>query len=141
MSLIKYTGSNIEGNCTIDEGFKWVMDVINDSAKKYDLIFITTSSKRKSTNVPGAIVTPAKMGNHLVGHGVDGNLRHVKTGEYFNSVKMGDGTGIDEKFILEVQSKGVRWGGCFKDKDEVHFDDKLNLTNPELWHELNKLYN
>lgn len=139
MGLIKYVGSNIHGECTIDDLFKRNMDVINDTAKKYKLTVIITSSKRKTIIVPGAIVAPAKMSNHLVGHAIDCNLKSDT--EYFNSVKMGDGTGVDEQFIKEVQNKGVRWGGCFKAKDSVHFDSGLNLQNPKLWHELNIKYN
>lgn len=141
MNLIKYKGSNIRGECIISDGFVPSMNIINDTAKEHGLIFIMTSSKRNTLNVKGAIVEPAKMGNHFVGHGVDGNLQDEKTGEYFNSKKMGDGTGKDELFIQAVIKKGVRWGGNFRTEDDVHFDDALNIKDPAKWHELNKIYN
>lgn len=141
MALINYKASNIQGDCTIDEGFKPLMDMLNDTAKSHKIIVIVNSSKRKSTIVPGAIVTPAQMSNHLVGHAIDCNLQDTTTGEFFNSFKMGDGKGLDESFIKDVETKGLRWGGKFKAKDTVHFDDALNLRDPKYWHELNKLYN
>lgn len=141
MKLIEYKGSNIEGKCVIDDEFAPSMDIINDVCKKHGFIFVTTSSKRVSTIVPGAIVKPAEMSNHMVGHGVDGNLKEVSTGEYYNSTKMGDGRGNDECVIREIESRGVAWGGEFRAKDEVHFDDRLNIKNPTHWHELHKILN
>ncbi len=141
MRLIKYLGSNIQGECIICDEFTPVMNIINDSAKTHGLIVVITSSKRNSTIVPGAIVEPAKMGNHFVGHAIDCNLKCPTTGEYFNSVKMGDKKGKDQEFIDDVKAKGIRYGGDFHTADDVHFDDSLNLKDPSKWHELNKLYN
>lgn len=141
MKLINYTNTNIQGNCVIDDGFIPVMEHINDVCKKHDFVCIVTSSKRDSTLVKGAIVTPAQMSNHLVGHAIDCNLRNAKTGEYFNSDKMKDGKGDDEAVIAEIESTMVRWGGKFKAIDSVHFDSGLNIKNPLHWHELNKQFN
>lgn len=141
MEIISYKNTNIAGPCLIDKDFAPKMDIINDVCKKHGFIFVMTSSKRASTLVPGAIVTPAQMSNHLVGHGVDGNLKEIATGEYYNSTKMGDGRGNDECVIREIEALGVRWGGEFRAKDEVHFDDGLNIKDPAKWHELNKLFN
>lgn len=141
MKLINYTNSNIQGECTIDDGFIPVMDHINEVCIKHDFTFIVTSSKRNSTLVKGAIVTPAQMSNHLVGHAVDGNLKNNKTGEYFNSEKMKDGKGDDEVVINEIEGVMTRWGGRFKEMDSVHFDSGLNLKNPLHWQELHKQFN
>lgn len=141
MKLINYTNTNIQGTCTIDDGFAPVMDNINDVCKKHNFIFIVTSSKRNSTLVPGAIVTPAQMSNHLVGHAVDGNLKNIATGEYFNSEKMKDGKGDDEAVINDIEALSIRWGGRFKETDSVHFDSGLNLKNPAHWHILNIEFN
>lgn len=141
MNLINYKASNIQGNCIIDDGFSVVMDSINEVCKKHDFVCIVTSSKRDSTLVKGAIVTPAQMSNHLVGHAIDCNLRNAKTGEYFNSEKMKDGKGDDEAVIHDIELLSVRWGGRFKATDSVHFDSGLNLKNPLHWHELNKAFN
>lgn len=141
MKLINYTGSNISGTCIVEEGFVPSMDIINEECAKRDFIFVMTSSKRKGTHVPGAIVPPAEMSNHMVGHGVDGNLKSKKTGEYYNSVKMGDGRGEDECVIRAIEARGVRWGGEFRKKDEVHFDDAINIKDPKRWHELHAALN
>ncbi len=141
MKLINYTNTNIAGKCIIDDGFVPVMDHINDVCKKHHFMFIVTSSKRDSTLVKGAIVPPAKMSNHLVGHAVDGNLKNLTTGEYFNSKKMGDRKGDDEAVISEIESTMTRWGGRFKREDTVHFDSGLNLKNPAHWHVLNTEFN
>jgi len=141
MKIINYKNTNIQGTCTIDDGFAPVMDHINDVCKKHGFIFIVTSSKRNSIIVPGAIVKPAEMSNHLVGHAVDGNLKSIKTGEYFNSKKMGDGKGDDEAVIHDIESTMDRWGGRFKTPDTVHFDSGLNIKNPAHWHVLNTEFN
>lgn len=139
MSLIKYIGSNIEGECLIDDLFKNSMDAINDTAKKYSIIVVIVSAKRNSTIVPGAIVTPAQMSNHLVGHAIDCNLKAGSI--YYNSKSMQITTGIVKDFIDDLKALGLRWGGDFHEKDPVHFDDGTNFRNPDLWHKLNDDYN
>lgn len=141
MKLIHYTNTNIAGECIIDEGFVPVMEHINDVCKKHSFVFIVTSSKRASTLVKGAIVQPAQMSNHLVGQAVDGNLLNIKTKEYFNHTKMGDGKGEDDDVIHEIEGVMDRWGGRFKATDTVHFDSGLNLKNPAHWHVLNTEFN
>lgn len=141
MKIIAYTNTNIQGICNIDDEFKTIMDQINEVCKHFDFNCVITSSKRASTLVKGAIVTPAQMSNHLIGHAIDCNLKNNKTGEYYNSKKMGDGIAADECVIKAIEAKGIRWGGEFRAKDEVHFDDGLNLKKPEKWHELNKILN
>jgi hypothetical protein len=48
---------------------------------------------------------------------------------------MGDGKGIDEVLIQAIVSKGVRYGGNFRKEDNVHFDDALNVNQPDVWKE------
>lgn len=137
MKIVNYTASNFEGHCEVEETFVPYLVKMNNIALQHKMIVVVTSSLRKDANVKGAIVTPAQMSNHMVGHAIDCNLRSLATGEYFNSKKMGDRTGLDEKFIKEVEATtGLRWGGEFNTKDEVHFDDGLNIHNPEKWHQI-----
>ena len=104
------------------------------------MIVVITSSHRTDTNVKGAIVTPAIMSNHLVGHAIDCNVKSKTTGEYFNSKKMGDGTGPDELFLEDVdRNTDLRWGQAFNKPDSVHFDDALNIKKPAVWHEKYRL--
>ena len=136
--IITYTASNIRSinnkPIRVRADFALKLDIVNEVAKKHGFIVLVTSSGRLDTKVPGAIVTPAEKGNHLVYGAIDFNMKLISTGEYFNSVKLGDGTGLDEKFIAEATEKsGLRWGGKFKKKDAVHFDDNLNHANPDLW--------
>lgn len=139
--IIDYKNTNIQGSCRIEKGFVPYMDIVNAVCELHGFNFCMTSSKRESTLVPGAIVTPAQMSNHLVGHAVDGNLKEIATGEWYNSKKMGDGRGNDECVIREIEAAGLTWGGEFRSKDEVHFDDRLNIKDPARWHELNKILN
>jgi len=99
-----------------------------------------TSSYRKTTNVPGAIVSPAKMSNHLIGHAIDCNIID-KNGTLWNSGLLKNPTGEVKEFINKVISKGIRWGGFFTpDKngktDPVHFDDGMNIHDPIHWQEI-----
>lgn len=134
-TLIKFTASNFEGECTIDEDFEPYLIEMNEVAKSHNMIVVVTSSGRKDTNVQGAIVIPAKMGNHLVFQAIDCNLKNKITGEYYNSKKMADGKGADLDFCNEVvRATGLRWGMAFKTPDSIHFDSGLNLKHPEIWH-------
>lgn len=142
--LVEYKASNIKGysgeKIMVEQSFVSTMNVINVLAIKHKLILWVTSSFRKKDGiVKGAIVEPAKMGNHFIGHAIDFNLQHTETKEWFNSTKMGDGKGLDQAFLLEVDAlPEVRWGGKFNTKDEVHFDSGLNINNPKLYQEIFK---
>lgn len=137
--IIEYSASNIKPlkkgqKILIDEDCKPQFDAMNDVLIAHSMIFWVTSSGRKDTNVKGSIVTPAKKGNHLVYQALDGNLQHMVTKEWFNSDKMGDGTGIDELCCQDIVKKtGLRWGARFSCSDPVHFDTGLNIKNSALW--------
>ena len=141
MPLIKYTSPNVKGYngkvIWIELGFLKTIQAIDDCCKNAGFIFWVTSAFRKETDViHGAVVNPATMSNHKVGHAIDGNLQHIATGEWFNSLKMGDKTGIDQQLIEAITAHGVRFGGNFRKADNVHFDDALNLRDPQRWREL-----
>ena len=123
----------------IHKNFIPYLDRMNEIAKKHTMYIIVVDSIRYNLNVVGAIVPPAKMGNHLVGFALDCNLMDIETKEYYNSKKMSDGKGEDEELIQEIINKGgLRWGGNFKTKDVVHFDYQINLHNPKEWHRIYK---
>jgi len=137
IKIVPYLHDALVGKpCFIEASFIPKMDLLCYYAVQCDIKIYNISSYRKSTNVPGAIVHPAKMGNHLVGHALDGNLVDGKI--FWNSIKMREGlTGNAKKFIDLVRAgKILRWGGDFHDKDEVHFDDGLNLSDAKKWHEI-----
>ena len=134
--IVKFTASNFEGECFVDEEFVPKLVQMNAIAVKHNKVVIVTSSHRKSKKVKGAIVKPADMSNHMVGHAIDCNVRDKATGEYYNSTKMGDGTGSDELFLEDVdRNTDLRWGQAFKVKDSVHFDDAINIKRPAIWHQ------
>ncbi len=136
MKIVKFFAPNFEGDCFVDEEFVPLLMQMNAIAEKHNMIVVVTSSYRKDTNVKGAIVVPAKKSNHLVGHAIDCNVRDKVTKEYYNSKKMGDGTGKDELFLEDVdRNTDLRWGQAFKTPDSVHFDDALNIKKPKVWEE------
>ena len=143
MKIVTFKASNFQGSCRVDEEFAPLLQQMNEIAIRHNMIVVITSSLRKDTNVRGAIVTPAKMSNHLIGHAIDCNVKNKTTGEFFNSVRMGDGTGLDEIFLEDVdRNTDLRWGQAFNKPDSVHFDDALNIKRPAIWQQkFNELQN
>lgn len=138
--IIEYSSKHIKGfngkKVLIDIDFLPTIQIIDDECKAHGFIFWVTNSFRPDGVVlTGTVVDPANMSNHKVGHGLDGNLQHIKSGRWFNSVKMGDGKDIDEVLIQAIINKGVRYGGNFRKEDNVHFDDALNVNQPDVWRE------
>ncbi len=137
MKIVEYKHDALVGKpCFIEPGFIVAMGRLCYYAIQCGIKLYITSSYRESTIVPGAIVKPATLSNHLVGHAIDCNLVDGKT--FWNSKKLeGKLTGNVLKFIETVRKDTVlRWGGDFKDVDVVHFDDALNVHNEAKWHEL-----
>lgn len=134
--IILYTHELLSGNpCYVHEDFVPSMDIFCDCLADNGCKALITSSQRKTTIVPGAIVKPAKMSNHLVGHAVDGNVYDYK-GHLWNHKELANPTGEVLAFILDTEAKGLRWGGRFKKPDTVHWDTALNLKNPKRWKEI-----
>ena len=134
----KYTHKVLVGkDCLIEDTFIPQMNILCNLAENLSLKLYINSSYRLDANVSGAIVEPAQMSNHMVGHAIDCNLVDDK-GVFWNSQKLTGGlTGNVALFIEKVrENPPLRWGGWFHTKDSVHFDDSLNVSNPELWHEL-----
>lgn len=138
--IIEYQSKHVKGyggkKVLIDIDFLPTIQIIDDECKAHGFIFWVTNSFRPDGVVlTGTVVDPANMSNHKVGHALDGNLQHIKSGRWFNSVKMGDGKDIDEVLIQAIINKGVRYGGNFRKEDNVHFDDALNVNQPDVWRE------
>jgi hypothetical protein len=110
------------------------LEKINDFAATNGLkIFVTSSARPWGVPVGGAIVPPAKMSNHLIGHAIDMNIQIG--GKLYTSNELGDFNSLTpaiKAFITTIRNHPVlRWGGDFG--DPVHIDDGLNLHNPNLW--------
>lgn len=136
--MVNYTSSNIKGykgqGITVHEEFVPLLDRMNSFAAPLGITVWVTSSLRGSTHVPGAIVPPAKMSNHLVGHAVDCNLQVGSV--WYNSEALKNPQGVVLDFILQCEAAHIRWGGRFKVVDSVHFDSGLNVLHPDKWHEI-----
>ena len=142
MKVLKYNHKVLRGKeCFISPTFKEHLDIICEHAQENSLLLHITSSIRTSTNVKGAIVTPAKMSNHLVGHAIDCNIIDGK--EFYNSKRLKSAfvehnlsPNIDKFLETMRQCPCTRWGGYFGKIDVVHFDDGLNLKDPKKYKEL-----
>ncbi len=111
----KFTASNFHGDCTIDEDFETTLIKLNEIAQKHNITVKVNSSYRVDANVHGAIVTPATHSNHMIGHAIDCNLELA--GQFYNSTRMQNDTGVVRQFINELKAAGIRWGGDFGKPD------------------------
>ncbi|WP_161991936.1 M15 family metallopeptidase [Flagellimonas algicola] len=113
------------------------MEKVNDYAEKADVYVYVTSSFRTSSNVNGAIVTPAKRSNHMAGHGIDMNVIYGND-QWANSKVLNKYPAVPapvKKFIDSIiADPKLRWGGKFRIKDVVHIDDHLNKDRDK-WEE------
>jgi hypothetical protein len=135
----KYEASNIHPVTTdrpimVHDGFVEILDKMNAIAKALGIRIYVTSSFRTSTIVPGAIVEPAKMSNHMIGHAIDCNVQIGSV--WYNSKAMAQPKGVLLDFILQCEALDIRWGGRFNTPDPVHFDDGLNIRHPDMWHQI-----
>jgi hypothetical protein len=105
------------------------MEAICNAAVRCNVkLYITSSFRKPDSAVLGAIVTPATLSNHKIGHAIDMNVVYGKSPILCNSVCLGGKLPTDVQcFIDEVKSEGLRWGGDFKTKDPVHIDDGYNF--------------
>lgn len=105
----------------------FITSAMNDEAKKAKVtLAINQTFRVLGAAVGGAVVTPAKKSQHLIGHAVDLNIQDgdsVNTADMFNS---GKETAAADTFITGVKGRGLRWGGDFSDTDPVHFDDLVD---------------
>lgn len=141
--IIEYKSAHIKGyngkKVLIHLDFLPTIQIIDDECKAHGFIFWITNSFRKETDIlKGTVVDPAKMSNHKIGHALDGNLQHIATGKWYNSKLMSDNQGKDEEVIQSIINRGVRWGGGFRNKDVVHFDNELNIKSPSRYMEILK---
>lgn len=126
--LVIYQGSRFRGKpCQADVEFLPMLKKINTFATQANVHIFVTSAFRTSTNVQGAIVTPAKKSNHLAGHAIDMNVMHGN-GQLANSSILRQYPNVPEPVRLFIKAviddPKLRWGQSFN--DPVHIDDHLN---------------
>lgn len=153
--ILQYKHALLTGKpCMIHDGYVSAMDLFCKLLALNGLKYMVTSSYDPNhlslTESQGAIVVPAKHGNHLVGHATDGNLID-KTGKVWTSELLAtycmhhaeyDPNAPQNdvyQFIKSIRNSGVvRWGGDFAQPDPVHFDDALYIKNPTRWNQIFK---
>ncbi|CAF3982053.1 unnamed protein product [Rotaria sp. Silwood1] len=104
------------------------MDIICATAASCNVkLYITSSYRRPGSIVLGAIVPPADMSNHKIGHAIDMNVVYGESDTLCNGKCLGGKQPTDVKcFIDKIKSEELRWGGDFSTKDPVHIDDGYN---------------
>ena len=114
------------------------LDAIDQCAVTHGVEVEATGSLR-DPNVPvrGAIVDPAEYSNHHAGHAIDTNVWYMNSAGDMQRCASScmDGNNRPQAvtdFIRCVKAAGLRWGGNFRNpkSDPVHFDDGLNLSDP-----------
>ncbi|MEM7086659.1 MAG: hypothetical protein AAF489_10785 [Bacteroidota bacterium] len=133
--LVIFEGSQFKRKAVqADIQFVPMLKKINEYAKQANVLLSINSSFRTTTNVQGAIVTPAKKSNHLAGHAIDFNVIYGN-GTMLHSSKAAKYPNIPEparKFFKSIiDDPDLRWGLSFN--DPVHIDDALNRKNPAKW--------
>ncbi|MCB9361035.1 MAG: M15 family metallopeptidase [Flavobacteriales bacterium] len=135
--LNEFKASHFVGKTiTADKDFIPALNRINAYAEKNDIKIHITSSFRKTAIVRGAIVTPAKMSNHMIGHAIDMNIRYGDNySKWCNSNCLAQSYLPEPiaNFIQDIRNdEQLRWGGDFRKRDTVHIDDHYN-KDPEKW--------
>ena len=121
----------------VDEDFVPSMERVGEFAETRGVkVYVTQSLRDPKKAVGGAVVKPAVMSNHLVGHGIDFNVI-AADGTWCNSGAIGRMNHLPEEvsgFIQDIRDDpDLRWGGDFRTPDVIHFDDKLNKRDPDEW--------
>ena len=137
--LVSFHGSQFVGKMVLaDVEFIPMLEKLNEFANEGGiLVHVTSSARQHGITLGNTIVPPASRSNHLVGHGIDMNLR--KGQKFFNSSALSKKSlnkqpKAVKNFIQAIRDDGaLRWGGDFTREDPVHIDDNLNNRDPILW--------
>lgn len=134
--------------CMVNTVFVPAMDLFCRYLEIVKCSAVITSCYRPNANgIKGAIVTPARRSNHMVGCGIDCDLIDSK-GKLWDSgmleVFAPESPNYNPKVINEIsqflglirRSQLLRWGGDFRDFDTVHYDNGINVSNPARWDDL-----
>lgn len=128
--LAYFEGDRFIGKpCEADVLFLPALKRINQYAEDANVYIHVTSSFRTTTNVQGAIVKPATYSNHLIGHGIDMNIKYDNKPLVTSKVlvKYPNVPAPVKQFLKAIiDDPKLRWGGQFSTKDPVHIDDGYN---------------
>ena len=99
-------------------------------------IYVVSSLREPNVPVSGAIASPVRYSNHLIGHAIDFNL--ATPNGWYNSTRLMEehapGSPV-EAFLQQIEALDLRWGGKFASPDPVHIDDAVNVTRPAEYRE------
>ncbi len=99
--------------------------------------YINSSYRENSDHITGAVVPPATMSNHFVGHAIDCNIYDKAKQLWSSEMLLTPSNEVLQLINLVRRSTILRWGGDFHGApDSVHFDDALNIKVPAKWHEI-----
>lgn len=157
------TTNRIQGKpARVDIAFKPVMDWLEQKLTEHDVhMWITSSLREPGKPVSSAVVDPASLSNHYVGHAIDMNL-YIQN-DWFNSnrlqrIDITDGSKNSDfnpdneekvrRFLHSVEYLSaselgfkLRWGGLFSPADYVHIDDGFNREkSSEYWVSLKQVW-
>lgn len=132
--IVGYEGKPI----IVNRAFLPSMYRIDHYAKTYCVVlYVTNSFRKQGDNLSGAIVSPARRSNHLVGHAIDMNVMYnntLYTSKELRKSNLDNLPANVRNFINAVRNdKSLRWGGDFSQEDPIHIDDGLNVNNPNAW--------
>lgn len=136
-SLMRYSGSGVSGSLVIHKNWRSSMDRLAGYARSCGVTIQITSGFRTSSNVSGAIVTPASKSNHMVGEAIDFNLSY--SGGYCNSgclsgYRTGNIPSQPKCFMDRVKNdSSFRLGVLFSTPDPVHIDSGKNVKDSRGW--------
>jgi D-alanyl-D-alanine carboxypeptidase-like protein len=110
-----------------------ILDLAERAAVLQVSIWVTSSLREPYRPVDGAIVEPAKLSNHHIGHALDMNV--LFDSKLFGSSVLGNAQALPQnvRTFLEnaIPAAGLTWGGTFAKPDVVHIDDRLNVNEPD----------
>jgi len=94
-------------------------------------ISLNQTFRVNGVKVSGAVVTPAKKSQHLIGHAIDCNIVDGAIHNNSNAFKKKQETKNAKKFIETMKENGMRWGGDFSKIDIPHFDKQVVSSTPK----------
>ncbi|MGK0513102.1 SH3 domain-containing protein [Rheinheimera aquimaris] len=139
----------------IDQQFLHVIKWLEKKLQQHDIsMWVTSSLREPGKPVSAAIVNPASLSNHFIGHAIDMNL--FSGSQWFNSSKLSaiaisaysvqaiPSPSAEERvrrFLHDVVYESgneiqttLRWGGQFTPSDPVHIDDGLNIRDNAMYY-------
>lgn len=122
---LTYPGTGAD-EVLVNDGFVAGMEALNTAAGGANVrVRINQTFRRQGFAPRGAVVPPATKSQHLIGRAIDGNFVdgvNVATSAIMNANRQ---TQPVTDFIDAAKAAGLRWGGDFKRRDTIHFDQPI----------------